>query len=46
MQGNHSSRHSGGSKGPSNFTKLEFSRYLGDDPTMWINQIVQFFDHK
>jgi hypothetical protein len=39
----HSTRHSNGSKGSNGFTKLDFSCYLGDDPTIWINRVVQYF---
>jgi hypothetical protein len=46
MHGNHSSGHWGGSKGSNNFTKLEFPRYSGDDPTVWLNRVVQYFDYK
>jgi len=44
--GNHSSGHSNGSKGSGNFTKLEFPQYSGDDPNMWLNRVVQYFDYK
>jgi hypothetical protein len=43
---NHSSGHSNGSKGLSNFTKLEFPRYSGDDPNVWLNWVVQYFNYK
>jgi hypothetical protein len=43
---NHPSRQSNGSKGSSDFTKLEFSRYSRDDPDVWLNQVVQYFDYK
>jgi len=34
MSGEKSSRHSSGSKGSNGFAKLDFPRYLGDDPTV------------
>jgi TolA-binding protein len=44
--GNHNSGHSNGSKGSNNYTKLEFPRYSGDDPNVWLNRVVQYFDYK
>jgi hypothetical protein len=42
----HSTWHSNGSKGSNGYTKLDFSCYSGDDPTVWINRVIQYFDYK
>ena len=44
--GDHSTRHSNGSKGSNGYTKLDFPRYSVDDPTVWINRVIQYFDYK
>jgi hypothetical protein len=42
----HKSGHPNGSKGSGGFTKLEFPQYSGDDPNVWLNRVVQYFDYK
>ena len=27
-------------------TKLDFPRYSSDDPTIWLDQVVQYFDYQ
>jgi hypothetical protein len=44
MSGENSSGHSNGSKG--GFAKLEFPRFSGDDPIVWLDRVVQYFDYK
>jgi hypothetical protein len=46
MSGENSSGHSNGSKGSRGFAKLDFPRYSGDDPTVWLDRVVQYFDYK
>ncbi|KAH9763086.1 hypothetical protein KPL70_001057 [Citrus sinensis] len=31
---------------PSHVAKLEFPRYVGDDPTEWFNRVLQFFEYQ
>lgn len=44
--GHQNSGQPNGSKGAGGFTKLEFPRYSGDDPNVWLNRVVQYFDYK
>jgi hypothetical protein len=41
--------HQGGETGRQavvpHYTKMDFPRYQGDDPTEWLNRVVQFFDY-
>jgi hypothetical protein len=46
MAEENSSKHSNGSKGSGGFAKLDFPRYSGDDPTVWLDRVVQYFDYK
>ena len=46
MARENSSGHSNRSKGSSGFAKLDFPRYSGDDPTVWLDRVVQYFDYK
>jgi hypothetical protein len=46
MSGEKSSRHSNGSKGSNGFAKLDFPRYSRDDPRVWLDWVVQYFDYK
>ena len=46
MAEENSSKHSNESKGSGGFAKLDFPHYSGDDPTVWLDQLVQYFDYK
>ena len=46
MAGENSSGHSNGSKRSGGFAKLDFPCYSGDDPTVWLDRVVQYFDYK
>jgi hypothetical protein len=46
---NHDNHHRKGSNGGqqiiSKTAKLDFSRFVGDDPTEWFNRVEQFFEY-
>jgi hypothetical protein len=46
MLGENSFGHSNGSKGLNGFAKLDFSCYTREDPIVWLERVVQYFDYK